>query len=243
MSGHKNALKLLGCCLETPKPTPVFEFPNNGNLEDQLTSSNPTCLPWRIRLKIANEIASVITYLHTKFPRPIIHRDIHPRNIHLDQDFGVKLSDFMLCMALPEGETEVLENELITGSRCYIAPELRRKGLYSEKSDVFYFGSLLLFLLMGKSFISQGYKLGDIPSYVRNHTMNEIVDPRILVEAEVASELILRCFREMQRKCQLCWMLQNNSNEFKGTIDLNFFITPYLLIFNTCLYMYRKIIY
>ena len=194
-SGHKNALKLLGCCLETPNPTLVFEFPKNGNLDDQLRSSNPTCLPWRIRLKIANEIASVITYLHTKFPRPIIHRDINPKNIQLDQDVSAKLSDFMFCMTLPEGKTQV-KSKRIMGSHRYIAPELRRNGVYSEKSDVFGFGSLLLFLLMGKSFISQGYKLGDIPSYVRNHTMNEIVDSRILVEAEAASELILRCLRD-----------------------------------------------
>ena len=78
VSGHKNALKLLGCCLQTPNPTLVFEFPMNGNLDYQLTS-NPTCLPWKVRLKIANEIASVITYLHIVFPKPIIHRDIHSR--------------------------------------------------------------------------------------------------------------------------------------------------------------------
>ena len=210
VSGHKNALKLLGCCLETQLPTPVFEFPKNGNLDGQLRSFNPTFLPWRIRLKIANEIASIITYLHTKFPRPIIHRAIHPENIHLDQDFSAKLSDFMLCMALPEGETQ-LEIEPIMGTYGYEAPELALYGVYSEKSDVFGFGSLLLFLLMGKSFINQGYKLGDIPSYVRNHTMNEIVeivDPTILAEAEATgggegvhyqfqavSELILRCHR------------------------------------------------
>ena len=75
VSGHKNAFKLLGCCFETPIPTLVFEFPKNGNLDDQLTS-NPTCLPWKIRLKIAYEMASVFTYLHTTFPRTIIHRDL-----------------------------------------------------------------------------------------------------------------------------------------------------------------------
>ena len=62
VSGHKNALKLLGCCLETPKPTLVFKFPMNGNLHEQLTS-NPTSLSWKIGLKITNEIALVITYV------------------------------------------------------------------------------------------------------------------------------------------------------------------------------------
>ncbi|KAJ9700938.1 hypothetical protein PVL29_006323 [Vitis rotundifolia] len=64
LSRHKNSLKLLGCCLETQIPTLVFEFPMNGNLGDQLRS-NPICLSWKSRLKIANEIASIITYLHT----------------------------------------------------------------------------------------------------------------------------------------------------------------------------------
>ena len=216
VSGHKNALKLLGCCLETQLPTLVFEFPKNGNLDDQLRSSNLTCLPWRIRLKIANEIASVITYLHTAFPRPIIHRDIHSQNIHLDQDFNAKLFDFTLCTTLPEGETQVLESDLIMGTYGYVAPEVLSSGVYSEKSDVFSFGSLLLSLLMGKRY-------GDIEffeeyrrSYTKNHAMNEIVqivDPTILVEAEAVGgegvhhhhhhhqfqavfELILRCLRD-----------------------------------------------
>ena len=85
VSGHKNALKLLGCCLETPIPTIVFEFLKNRNLDDQLTS-NPTCLPWKIRLKIATEIASELTYLHTAFPSPIIHRDLRLEHFYLDPD-------------------------------------------------------------------------------------------------------------------------------------------------------------
>ena len=122
LSGHKNSLKLLGCCLETQIPTLVFEFPMNGNLGDQLRS-NPTCLSWKSRLKIANEIASVITYLHTAFPRPIIHRDIHPGHFYLDQDLRAKLSDFICSMALPEGKTQV-ENEVACGTLGYIGPEV-----------------------------------------------------------------------------------------------------------------------
>ncbi|WKA11712.1 hypothetical protein VitviT2T_029185 [Vitis vinifera] len=122
LSGHKNSLKLLGCCLETQIPTLVFEFPMNGNLGDQLRS-NPTCLSWKSRLKIANEIASVITYLHTALPRPIIHRDIHPGHFYLDQDLRAKLSDFICSMALPEGKTQV-ENEVACGTLGYLGPEV-----------------------------------------------------------------------------------------------------------------------
>ena len=205
VSGHKNALKLLGCCLETPKPTLVFEFPKKGILDYKLTS-NPTSLPWRIRLKIANEIASVITYLHTKFPRPIIHRNIHPRHFHLDQDFSAKLSDFILCMALPEGKTQV-DNELIIENNGYIAPELGLYGVYSEKSDVFGFGSLLLFLLTGMRDPGRMRKYFEYHSPSTTNETEAEAGIEIEEEAEVAgggegvhhhpfqgvSEFILRC--------------------------------------------------
>ena len=120
---------------------------------------------------------------------------LNPKNIYLDQDFSAKLSDFMFCMALPEGKTQVEDH--IMGSHGYIALELRN-GVYSEKSDVFGFGSLLQDLLTGMRYV------------FRNHTMNEIVDPTILAEAEAVGggegvhqhqhrqfqavlELILRC--------------------------------------------------
>ena len=183
VSGHKNALKLLGCCLETQLPTPVFEFPKNGCLCDQLVS-NPTCLHWKIRLKIANEIASVITYLHTAFPRPIIHRDLRSQHFYLDQELRVKLSDFMLCMALPKGQTQV-KNEPILGCRGFVAPEVAASGVYSEKSDVFSFGSLLLTLLPGKRYygLSESLPSSDYgTSDIRNHRINKIFDHKILAE-------------------------------------------------------------
>ena len=213
VSGHKNALKLLGCCLQTPEPTLVFEFPMNGNLLEKL-ETNPASLSWKFRLKIANEIASVITYLHTAFPRPIIHRDIHGRQFYLDQDFSAKLCDFILCMALPEGETQV-DNEPIMGTCGFAALEVVSSGVYSEKSDVFGFGSILFNLLTGKRYGGIEIESNEYytRSYIRNHTMNDIVDPTILAEAEAAGggegvhhhhhhqfqaviELILRCLSD-----------------------------------------------
>ncbi|RVW31559.1 Non-functional pseudokinase ZED1 [Vitis vinifera] len=77
MSSHKNALKLLGCCLETQIPILVYEFSSCEPLAKKIFDCNEP-FPWKSRLKIAYEIASVIAYLHTAFPRPIIHRGIKP---------------------------------------------------------------------------------------------------------------------------------------------------------------------
>uniref|UniRef100_M4DDP1 Protein kinase domain-containing protein n=1 Tax=Brassica campestris TaxID=3711 RepID=M4DDP1_BRACM len=60
-------------------------------------------LPWNARLKIAKEVAIAITYLHTAFPRIIIHRDIRANNVFLAQNWTAKLTDLSLAVTLPEG--------------------------------------------------------------------------------------------------------------------------------------------
>jgi serine/threonine protein kinase len=66
-----------------------------------------THIVWQSRLKIARQIAHAISYLHTAFSRPIIHRDIKSRNIFLDQHDVPKLANFELSISIPEGETYV----------------------------------------------------------------------------------------------------------------------------------------
>ncbi|RVX07094.1 Non-functional pseudokinase ZED1 [Vitis vinifera] len=87
LSAHKNVLKLFGCCLETQTPVLVYEYPVNGvvPLYDVIHPSTDgksrQRLPWKSRLRISGDIAHVIAYLHTAFPRAIIHREE-------DIDFG-----------------------------------------------------------------------------------------------------------------------------------------------------------
>jgi serine/threonine protein kinase len=66
MSNHKNFLKLLGCCLEFPIPALVHEYAANGALDDKGGfGANEEFLPWKIRLRIAKQLANALTYLHT----------------------------------------------------------------------------------------------------------------------------------------------------------------------------------
>ena len=69
MSAHKNALKLLECCLETRIPILVYEFPSSGFLIDRIFSP-PNPLSWKSRLRIAYDIANVIAYLTLHFLGP-----------------------------------------------------------------------------------------------------------------------------------------------------------------------------
>ena len=94
------------------------------------------------------------------------------------------------------------------GTLGFTAPEILKYGVYSEKSDVYGFGSLLLYLLTRKIYADIESNDYYTPSYIRNHTINKIVDPTILVEAKARGlhhhhnqfqavlELILKCFSD-----------------------------------------------
>ncbi|XP_030932124.1 non-functional pseudokinase ZED1-like isoform X2 [Quercus lobata] len=112
MSAHSNVLKPIGCCLETTPLILVYEFAANGFLADQIYVKRVTELQyqpmvWEKRLKIARQISHAISYLHTAFPRPVIHMFMHMRDILLDEHDVPKLSNFIYSISIPEGETDV----------------------------------------------------------------------------------------------------------------------------------------
>ncbi|CAN6829202.1 unnamed protein product [Brassica oleracea] len=107
VSNHIGFLKLIGSCLEFPLPVLVFEDLEYRSLNTRgsVGSLETPVLPWNVRLKIAKDVAVAITYLHTAFPRIIVHRDIKATNVLLDKNGRAKLTGFSLAVTLPEGKT------------------------------------------------------------------------------------------------------------------------------------------
>lgn len=150
ISNHNSFLKLLGCCLEFPLPVLVFEYAENGAMNDQggVGSENRQLLPWNVRLKITKEVANAVTYLHTAFPRIIIHREMKPTNVFLDKNWKAKLSDFSFSISLPEGKSWIKDK--VMGTPGYIDPSYLSTSIVTKYTDVFSFGIFLLVLLSGR---------------------------------------------------------------------------------------------
>jgi len=97
---------------------------------------------WQQRMQIALGIARGIMYLHEECSTQIIHCDIKPQNILLDDSFTAKISDFGLAKLLMSHQTWTLTG--IRGTKGYVAPEWFRNTPVTVKVDVYSFGVMLL---------------------------------------------------------------------------------------------------
>uniref|UniRef100_A0A0D9W203 non-specific serine/threonine protein kinase n=1 Tax=Leersia perrieri TaxID=77586 RepID=A0A0D9W203_9ORYZ len=148
--GHSwNILRFMCSCFRKEKNKELFlvyELMKKGNLNDYLYKSEaPEVLSWQIRHKIAKDIGSGLLYLHHECNPYILHRDIKPGNVLLDDDFTAKLADFGLSrMANPGNAT--LQTTAI-GSNGYMDPQCMRDGSdvrFNRSSDIYSFGIALL---------------------------------------------------------------------------------------------------
>ncbi|KAL2456013.1 Protein kinase superfamily protein [Abeliophyllum distichum] len=143
---HVHVVRLIGFCVEGPKRALVYEFMPNGSLEKYIFPQQVTVsLNYSKIFDIALGVAKGIDYLHRGCDMQILHFDIKPHNILLDNNFTPKISDFGLAKLYPTDESMV-SLTAARGTMGYMAPEMfyRNIGRVSYKSDVYSFGMLLM---------------------------------------------------------------------------------------------------
>ncbi|XP_016571199.2 probable LRR receptor-like serine/threonine-protein kinase At3g47570 [Capsicum annuum] len=138
---HRNLVKVITSCSNLYFKALVLEYMPNGSLEKYLYSHN-YFLDIRQRLSIMIDVACALEYLHHGCSSPVIHCDLKPSNVLLDEDMVAHLSDFGISKLLGEDESDLYTNTLATLG--YIAPEYGQDGLVSTKCDVYSYGIMLL---------------------------------------------------------------------------------------------------
>ncbi|VAI53331.1 unnamed protein product [Triticum turgidum subsp. durum] len=142
---HKNIVRLIGCCLEVDAPMLVYEFISQGSLHDILhNNNNKVALNLDARLSIAAHSADGLAYMHSKTNIRILHGDVKPANILLDDNFIPKISDFGISRLIAREKEHTAS---IIGDMNYMDPVYLQEGLLTEKSDVYSFGVVILELI------------------------------------------------------------------------------------------------
>lgn len=137
---HRNLVRLLGFCGEGRERLLVYELMTNGPLNGFLfCGTRPT---WNLRVQVALGVARGLLYLHEECNTQIIHCDIKPQNILLDENLVAKISDFGLAKLLRTNQTQT--NTGIRGTRGYVAPEWFKNIGITSKVDIYSFGVILL---------------------------------------------------------------------------------------------------
>ncbi|GER47996.1 leucine-rich repeat protein kinase family protein [Striga asiatica] len=188
-----------------------------------------TELDWLARLRIAEDAAKGLEYLHTGCNPSIIHRDVKTSNILLDINMRAKVSDFGLSRQAEEDLTHV--SSVARGTVGYLDPEYYANQQLTEKSDVYSVGIVLLELISGRKPVSTEEYGSDwsivhwARSLIRKGDVLSIIDPPLLGTLKVESvwriaEVAIQCVDQHSlsrpRMQEIILAIQDAANIEKG---------------------------
>jgi len=192
-TSHVNVVTLLGFCFEGNKKALIYELMPNGSLDNFIYKKGPqniASLSWEKLYEIAKGIGQGLDYLHRGCNTRILHFDIKPNNILLDENFCPKISDFGLAKLCPKRESII---SMSNARGTYIAPEVwnRQFGEVSRKSDIYSYGMMILEMVgVTKNIDADGNQTSEyFPDWIYNKLEkdNDLrIDGVVATEDEIA---------------------------------------------------------
>ncbi|KAM7466612.1 hypothetical protein LguiB_014174 [Lonicera macranthoides] len=180
---HRNLVKIITLCSSidfhgNDFKALVYEFMSNGSLEKWLHyngQDEPPKLNLQQKIHIAIDVANVLNYLHHHCEEPIVHCDLKPSNILLDNDMVARVGDFGLAkFSLPELSVANQSSSIgIRGTIGYAAPEYGLGSQVSMKGDIYSYGILLLEMIIERSPIDPMFDNG---LSLHNYALNALPD-------------------------------------------------------------------
>ncbi|KAK3226287.1 hypothetical protein Dsin_006149 [Dipteronia sinensis] len=153
---HMNLVRMWGFCSEDKHRLLIYEYVKNQSLDRHLFSSD--FLGWKERFKVALGTAKGLAYLHHECLEWVIHCDVKPENILLDNEFEPKIADFGLAKLSQRG-SKSSEFSRIRGTKGYMAPEWALNLPITAKVDVYSYGVVILEMVKGIRL--SGWVVGD----------------------------------------------------------------------------------
>ncbi|XP_060208954.1 probable LRR receptor-like serine/threonine-protein kinase At3g47570 [Lycium barbarum] len=197
---HRNLIKVLSVCSSSDFQgndfkALIYQFMPNGSLDKRLHPQGGhftyASLDIVQRISIAVDVASALHYLHYQCTTTVIHCDLKPSNILLDDDLTAHVSDFRLARLLVKINRETNVNQfsslVVKGTMGYIAPVYGMGAAASTWGDVYSYGILLLELFTGNSPVDETFQDGlNLHNFVKHSLPDrvlELIDQSALEEA------------------------------------------------------------